>query len=105
MPVLGIFPIGAIENRIQANAGDGQAVPTGAGDLVGNFANPFAAAATDMAGFGDKQRAAVTLVGFAQQLMQRTAALVAQMPLQSFVGGVFPLAGVVMIDTDDVEIA
>ena len=108
MPMRGIVPVAAVEDRIEAHAFDGHPGRDGRSDFVGDLGDPVGAPAADVAGLTDDERAAVALVHFGKQAAERQAARVARMPEQRARRGVRvfarPLVRVIPVDADEIEV-
>ena len=74
-------------------------------DFAGDFAHPVRAAHAGMAGFRNDQRALIAPAHGIEQLRQRGAARIVELPAQRPLRAEFPLVAPVIIDADDIEVA
>ena len=105
VPEFFIFPIGTVDNRIRTDAAKIDTVLNRQRGLLGHLPDPHAAAAADVTGFRQQHRLAVALVQLLQQLMERHAAWIIEVPPQAQIGAAFPLVGVVVVDADQIHVA
>ena len=105
MPVRQVFPVGPVENRIQANALQRHATLFAAQGRSADIVQPGHPALADMACFGDEHRPLVAPRQLVEHVRQIAAPRVFQVPVQPVVRWVFPLVAVVIVDGRDVEVA
>src|SRR4030081_3732959 len=105
MPMPGMLPVRADDNRIKTDSNQIYILALRQRNLLRDFPDPDTATAAGMAGFRQQDWTLIALVHFAQKTMQRTAARIIQMPVQRLVGLDLPLIVVVIVHTDQIEIA
>src|SRR5690606_10834187 len=66
VPVIQIFPVGAIDDRVKAEACYGDCLLACTSNLLDDFIEPFTAATADMTGLGNQERATVARVNVTQ---------------------------------------
>ena len=105
VPVAGIIPVGPVDDGVDADTAQRRAMLHGQRRLGRHLAYPGAAPAAHMAGFRQQQGPPVARLHFEQQLVQRHAARLAQVPPQAQVAAAFPLVAVVIVQADQIQVA
>ena len=102
VPVLSVVPIGAVDDRIETGAEHRHARAAGPLELDRHVGHPARAAAADVAGLGDDERARIAARDLAQQRRERDPARIVVAPFEP-AGAHFPLAVVVVVDAEQIE--
>src|SRR3569833_3492194 len=93
-----LIPVGPVDGGIQAHAVYGYAARVGLQHFLADLLDPGAATRADMAGLRDRDRSSIEVMDLAEQLGERKAPCVPQMPAQAYPGAVLPLVVVVVVD-------
>src|SRR5207247_1749560 len=107
VPMRVVFPVEAVEDRIETDSFERDTAFARQEALAGDFFEPGGAADAVMAGLGNDHGAPIARVDFRQEVVERNPARVvgAGVPVQLSSAGDLPLIGGVEIDTDDIEVA
>ena len=105
VPEIQILPIGAVDDRIQANAFDRDFFGARNADLHRDLAQPGSATHAEMPGLADQQRASIARVHLSQYAMKgQTTVIRWRLVPQDALTVMFPLIAVVVIDANNIEI-